>query len=141
MFQTKKGIFWVADFESDHPRLITVAAQCDADGKSVSSVEYSSKSKNNFNHKTEWQKLTKTVTKGLPYNYYPRGRVEIKNKKATVYLNPDINTAVIVEIITDFFNLKISNGLISVKIKNDGSKHYQYLCKTVFCIKQGDRTI
>lgn len=137
----KKGIFWVADFESDHPHLITAAAQCDADGKSVSSVEYSSKSKNSFNHKTEWQKLPKTVTKGLPYNYYPRGRVEIKNKRATVFLNPDINTAATVKKIIDFFDLETSNGLISVKIKSDGSKHYQYLCKTVFCIKQGDKTI
>ena len=28
------------------------------------------------------------ITKNKPYNYYPRGRVEIKNGKVSIYMNP-----------------------------------------------------
>ena len=69
-------------------KLIVKKAKCNSDGVALEHVEYSSKSMSNFNHKAEWSKLPKSVTNGQPYNYYPRGRVEIKNNKAKVYLNP-----------------------------------------------------
>ena len=55
--------------------------KCNSDGMALEHVEYSSKSRNNFNHKAEWSKLPKSVTNGQPYNYYPRGRVEIKKQQ------------------------------------------------------------
>lgn len=124
----KKGIFWVTDHNSEKPQLITVSVECSASGYSDSPVSYSSKSGDNFNHKIEWQRLDRIVTNGLPYNYYPRGRVEIKNGKAIIYMNPDINKENVIEEIIASFDLKKPNELQSVTIKSDGSKHYQYSC-------------
>ena len=124
----KKGIFWVTDPNSEKPQLITVSVECSASGYSDLPVSYSSKSGDNFNHKIEWQRLDRIVTNGLPYNYYPRGRVEIKNGKASIYINPDINKENVIEEIIASFDLKRPNELRSVTIKSDGSKHYQYSC-------------
>ena len=124
----KKGIFWVTDHNSEKPQLITVSVECSASGYSDLPVSYSSKSGDNFNHKIEWQRLDRIVTNGLPYNYYPRGRVEIKNGKAIIYINPDINKENVIEEIIASFDLKKPNELRSVTIKSDGSKHYQYSC-------------
>ena len=60
---------------------------------------------------------------GKPYNYYPRGRVEIKEKgKAKIFLNPDIATDEIVAYIVEKFRLQYRE----VKVIADGSKHYHY---------------
>ena len=124
----KKGVFWCVGHDTDSPDLITVSVECDANGKSEIPTEYSSKSGDNFNHRLEWEKLGKRVTGGLPFDWYPRGRVEIKNGKCTVYLNPDINTDGIVGLIKETFGLLISNRLREIKIIGDGSEHYRYFC-------------
>lgn len=125
----KKGIFWCDSFGCDSPHLIVVSVKCDADGKSDRPIDFSSKSGQNFNHKAEWQKLSRSVTRGQPFNYYPRGRVEIKNRKATIYLNPDLNNTVVLNKIIENFELKNQQGLKSIAVKSDGSSHYHYyLC-------------
>lgn len=125
----KKGIFWCDSFGCDSPHLIVVSVKCDADGKSDRPIDFSSKSGQNFNHKAEWQKLSRSVTRGQPFNYYPRGRVEIKNRKATVYLNPDLNNTVVLNEIIENFELKNQQDLKSIAVKSDGSSHYHYyLC-------------
>ena len=125
----KKGIFWCDSFGCDSPHLIVVSVKCDADGKSDRPIDFSSKSGQNFNHKAEWQKLSRSVTRGQPFNYYPRGRVEIKNRKATIYLNPDLNNTVVLNKIIEEFELKNQQGLKSIAVKSDGSSHYHYyLC-------------
>ena len=83
---TYKGIFWWID-----DRLLCRKVHCDENGTPLETAEFTSKSGDNFNHKAEWEKLSKKITGGNPYNYYPRGRVEIKRGKATVYLNPVLN--------------------------------------------------
>lgn len=103
---------------------------CDEYGTSIEPVTYSSKSGNNFNHKSEWACLDKSVTGGYPFNYYPRGRVEIKNRKAVIFLNPDICTELILGKVTDAFELKAENALCEIKVKSDGSNHYRYTCST-----------
>ena len=125
----KKGIFWCDSFGCDSPQLIVVSVKCDADGKSDRPIDFSSKSGQNFNHKAEWQKLSRSVTRGQPFNYYPRGRVEIKNRKATIYLNPDLNNTVVLNKIIEDFELKNQQDLKSIAVKSDGSSHYHYyLC-------------
>ncbi len=58
---------------------------------------------------------------GKPHNYYPRGRVEIKDKrKAKIFLNPDIATEEIIAYIVEKFRLQHRE----VKAIADGSKHY-----------------
>jgi len=65
---------------------------CDRNGNPAEPAAFRSKSGENYNHKTEWAKLGRRVTGDRPYNYYPRGRVEIRNGKAVIFLNPVLDT-------------------------------------------------
>ena len=122
----KKGIFWCKDANSESPELIVVSSVCDRNGNPAEPTAFSSKAGENYNHKTEWANLGKRVTGGQPYNYYPRGRVEIRNGKATIFLNPVLdNDAVLIKILI-VFELHRSDELRSIEVKRDGSKHYQY---------------
>ena len=125
----RKGIFWCANFDTECPELITVSAACDKNGDSKELVRFSSKSGNNFNHRPEWECLDRSITAGRPFNYYPRGRVEIKNGKATVFLNPAINKECIVYRIMDAFEL-MTGELNCINIKSDGSSHYRFTCES-----------
>lgn len=125
----RKGIFWCANFDTECPALITVSAACDKNGDSKEPVRFSSKSGNNFNHRPEWERLDRSITAGRPFNYYPRGRVEIKNGKATVFLNPAINKECIVRRIMDAFEL-MTGELNCINIKSDGSSHYRFTCES-----------
>lgn len=126
----KKGIFWCANFDTECPKLITVSVACDKNGNSKEPVQFSSKSGDNFNHRLEWEKLDRTVTAGQPFNYYPRGRVEIKNGKAIVFLNPILNKDCIVSKVMDEFGLR-TEELTGVRIKSDGSNHYHFTCASI----------
>ncbi len=114
-----KGIFWKTG-----SGLAAVKVKCGRGGAGLEPAEYSSKSGENFNHKLEWNKLPRSVTGGKPYNFYPRGRVEIRNGRATVWLNPALNTPEMIETIKKEFDLQ--DGEIKIEIKNDNSKHYGY---------------
>ena len=93
-------------------------------------MQFSSKSGDNFNHRFEWARLDRKVTEGQPFNYYPRGRVEIKNGKATVYLNPVINKECIISKVIDEFAL-MAEELTGITIKSDGSDHYHFKCVSI----------
>ena len=121
----KKGIFWCIDADTPDPHLITVSVSCNADGEADPSVVFSSKSGTNFNHKAEWEKLDRNLRNGCAYNYYPRGRVEVKHGKATIYLNPDINQDHILRTIRKAFELGDADELAEIVVKNDGSWHYK----------------
>lgn len=126
----KKGIFWCANFDTEFPELITVSVVCDKNGNSKEPVQFSSKSGNNFNHRLEWERIDRKITKGQSFNYYPRGRVEIKNGKATAFLNPILNKECIVSKVIDEFGLKATE-LTDVRIKSDGSNHYHFTCASI----------
>jgi hypothetical protein len=74
-----------------------------------------------YNHKRAWATLPRKTTNGMPYNYYPRGRVEVKLNKAVIYLNPNICTESVIA------DIKLEFGLtdIVVEVRIDGSKHYK----------------
>ena len=116
-----KGIFW---YINDH--LLCRKVRCDSAGNPLESVDFTSKSGDNFNHKAEWQNMSKKITGGKPYNYYPRGRVEIKRNKATVYLNPVLNQEEIIAKILLEFDL---GNLTDITVKSDGSEHYKALAE------------
>ena len=86
-----EGIFWIKQDERGRFIPITVKAECDEFGNVLDErVNFSSKFEESFNHKEEWkifEAMPGGEYHGLPYNYYPRGRVEINNKKAMVYLS------------------------------------------------------
>ena len=81
-------------------------------------------------HEYIWNSKYKDSFGIHPYNYYPRGRVDISAGKATIYLNPFINTQKVQEFIGREFNLTGDNGIKKVTFKSDGSEHYKcYLNK------------
>ena len=88
----------------------------------VTAVDLTQKSGDNFNHRLTWEGLPKNVTHGKEYNYYPRGRVEIKGGKAVIYLNPALNSEEMLTELTRLFGL---DELDFVRVKNDGSRHYR----------------
>lgn len=65
------------------------------------------------------------MTNNKKFNYYPRGRVQIANGKATIYANPNICTQDVMYFIIDMFNLSGSNGITKIRIIPDGSDHYK----------------
>lgn len=77
------------------------------------------KSGNTYNHKKLWP-FVKPKGCNKPYNYYPRGRVEINNKgKVIIYMNPNISESLLSEI-------KIEFGIITEpRVIYDNSNHYK----------------
>lgn len=71
-----------------------------------------------YNHKALWKELGNANK--VPYNYYPRGRVEFSNKgKPIIYANPNIDEYDIAEIKKEF-------GLrTEPTVRYDYSDHYK----------------
>lgn len=117
-----KGIFWYVPHEK---RLITVKVKCDRNGVALENANYSSKSGENFNHKAEWAKFSKSITKSYPFNYYPRGRVEVKNGKVKIFMSPVLCRFDVFGLIMETFEL--NNDDVTIREIADNSKHYEYL--------------
>ncbi len=113
-----RGLFWYIN-----NKLVTVKRECDTDGNFLYDTPTSLRGKQNLTHSEEWVKLSKDITNNKPFDYYPRGRVEIKNGKAKIFLNPDILTEEILSVIREEFGLEV---LQSVKVIADNSSHYSY---------------
>lgn len=82
----------------------------------------SAKSKNGltYTHKKLWKEIAGQYSK-YPYNYFPRGRVEIDNKgRSIIYMNPNVPDSVVSEIRSQF---GIPSG--DVRIIYDNSSHYK----------------
>lgn len=77
------------------------------------------KSGDTYAHKKLWQEV-KPKRCNKPYNYYPRGRIEINSKeKAILYMNPNVDESLIPEIMIQF-------GLKEYpKVIYDNSSHYK----------------
>ena len=116
-----KGLFWLID-----ERLICKRIRCDLSGIILDSNEMlTAINGKNDNHKIVWDTLPHSVTHGKSYNYYPRGRVEIRNGVAVIFLNPQLCTDDVIEMVKTEFYLSDESGIKDVKIKADGSKHYR----------------
>lgn len=73
-----------------------------------------------YTHKKLWPEISGKY-RNKPYNYYPRGRVEIDNKgRSVVYMNPNIPESAIDTLRKDF---GVSNDRIVIKY--DNSNHYK----------------
>ena len=129
-----KGIFWCywsegTDSEKDAPHIIATRVLCDADGNALEEVELSSKRGNNFNHKAEWERKGKDIRfyfGKLPYNYFPRGRVEINKGRVKIFTSPIIvgNISAQNSIIEKFC---LESKMDEIQWKADNSTHYQYV--------------
>lgn len=127
------GVFWIIDTDNiENNKKYCFKIPCDTNGNPRDTQKYdlNAKSGTTYNHEKLWKALGSKFTNNKPYNYYPRGRVDISVGKATVYLNPFINTQKVQEFIGREFNLTGDNGIKKVTFKSDGSEHYKcYLNK------------
>lgn len=85
-----RGIFWVKDIDSFTS--VVMKTECNYNGFFTIAPDFEllAKSGTEFNHQAAWSTLSKRETDNKPYNYYPRGRVEIRNGKAVIYANGNI---------------------------------------------------
>ena len=88
--ELSRGVFWDIDGE-----LLAYPFYED-------STEGVAKSGNTFNHKLLWKSINPTRS-SIPYNYYPRGRVEVTRQgKVVVYMNPNIDKDMLSQIKVKF---------------------------------------
>ena len=120
-----KGIFWI----KPDGELLVLKVKCDSFGNLLQDIppDMLSKSSGNFNHKNAWNALPKSVTNNKEYNFYPRGRAEIRNGKAIIFTN--YITEELKQKIIDAFYLSAENGIEQVIFKIDHSAHYKYTAK------------
>lgn len=104
--EASRGVFWVVDGE-----LLAFPFMDEY-------MEGVAKSGNTYNHKKLWPNV-KPKKCNKPYNYYPRGRVEITSYgKIIVYMNPNVDDSLVPDIKRQF-------GLQgNVTIQYDNSAHY-----------------
>ncbi len=117
----KKGVFWKIE-----EKYLAFMVDCDSEGIPLEEIPAVMRSKNgqNFQHKAVWQTLSKKVTGRKPFDYYPRGRVEIHGGKAIIFAHPQLVAQNLKEWAVKKFELTEENGIISVSVKADGSAHY-----------------
>ena len=107
MEKQNRGIFWLVEDE-----LLTRVYN-------ESATEGIAKSGDNYNHRLLWE-YVKPWKCNKPYDYYPRGRVEISNKgKPIIYMNRNIGEEYVPLIMERFGLSEVS------KIHYDGSEHYK----------------
>ena len=73
------------------------------------------------NHRRAWVRLPKDVTQGKAFDYYPRGRVELRQGRAYLFLSPLLCREEVVLQVKDAFGL----DQLPVLLKADGSRHYR----------------
>ena len=131
--QLCSGIFWkiTESVDISDYNLLMFEIPCDVYGNHTGShkIPLNAKSGGTYNHKLLWESEIKNNSAHRPYNkrpydYYPRGRVEIANNKAVVYLNTHINKPPIINEIKLKFGLS-NHNIPEVRVVVDGSAHYK----------------
>lgn len=124
-----RGIFWIPDIDDVQGSGLCFKIPCDESGnindsdfeipRSMSSV-----GGDNYNHRKVWNTLPKKVTKNKPFDYYPRGRVEINHGTAVIYYSPYIPQDDLKDWLVDKFGLTVS-GIKKIRFIADHSNHYR----------------
>lgn len=128
--QLYRGIFWITDVNNVRSSNLCFTIPCDVFGD-INDPEFhipdsmSSTGSDNYNHQRVWNSLERKYTKEKPFNYYPRGRVEISNGVAKVFHSPRIPQDELKQFVIDKFNLTQHNGIKKIKMIADGSDHYR----------------
>lgn len=127
MTELYKGIFWITELDNRDAEQLIFRIPVTPAGKVIEpeKLDLNSKNVDNYNHRLLWEKLSKKITHNKPYNYYPRGRVEIKRGKAVIYANPNICCEELLISLADRFGLNEENGIVEIRLKPDGSDHYK----------------
>ena len=121
-----KGVFWIVDKTNlcnNGKYMFKLPVDCRGNNVDIKpSYPPNSKSGYGYNHRLVWRDYVSQKDKqGKSYNYYPRGRVEIADKKAKVYINSTIATSKIINYIIEIFAIDD----LDVKVIVDGSAHYK----------------
>lgn len=130
-----KGIFWFPCFVGTEGELIftgeivALLVPCGEDGNpevpaSLATHEYNSRNGRSNTHKDSWKAVTagRKDLRGIPWNYFPRGRVEISRGRAFIFMNPEIlNCDNYLERIREKFGI----GHLDIRVRIDNSAHYQ----------------
>ncbi len=123
-----KGLFWLIKTKEGTFQILCCKLLCFRDGVTIEEVETGHCENDGISHEQAWTKMAKEEnTKNKPYNYFPRGRVQIKKGKATIYANPVLCNDSIIKAIKESFGLTLDNGINKIRVKADNSKHYQFL--------------
>ena len=127
MTELYNGIFWITELDNRDAEQLIFRIPVTPAGKVIEpeKLDLNSKNVDNYNHRLLWEKLSKKITQNKPYNYYPRGRVEIKRGKAVIYANPNICCEELINLLVERFGLTKENGINEVNLKPDGSDHYK----------------
>lgn len=127
MSELYKGIFWISEVDDWDAEQMIFRIPITPAGEVIEpeKLDLNSKNVDNYNHRLLWKSLQTRFTHNKPYNYYPRGRVEIKRGKAVIYANPNICCEELVNLLTKRFGLIEENGIVEVRLKLDGSDHYK----------------
>lgn len=122
-----QGVFWIVDLdELNKNKTYCFPIYCTSDGINTGDTsKLNAKSGITYNHEKLWAQLPQKLTHGKPYNYYPRGRIQINHGKAIIYLNPNIATEEVKHFLIQEFNLTSKNGINKIVINVDGSNHYK----------------
>lgn len=119
------------DSELSNYKLLTFTIPCDIHGTPVGrhTLELNSKNGMSYNHKKVWESFVQKQScyrpySKRPYDYYPRGRVQIANNKAKIYLNPNIYTEKVIEEIKNTFGLS-PDTISQIRVLADHFAHYR----------------
>lgn len=116
-----RGIFWIKDLdnlENNSDYLFKIETNDNGDALNYP-FPLNSKNRNDYVHKETWLMLPFNLTKNKPFDYYPRGRIEIKHKEVLLYINPILNEDRIINY------LKKEFCLTEVKVMLDFHEHYK----------------
>lgn len=127
--EVSKGIFWFTcdylengECDFSHAEMIYLNYPCDLDGNSDVLIG-NSKDGSSFTHKNTWQDLVKDKPREIrnkPWNYFPRGRVEIRGV-AKIFYNPRLDDC---ENFRSEVNIKFGLGIVQKIFIVDNSNHY-----------------
>ena len=123
-----KGIFWIRDPENIGDNSLCFMIPVNSHGEIdpvLDKTGLNSKNQDNYNHRKLWESLDSKVTGNKNYDYYPRGRIEIKNGKAIIFVSPHLCRDDIIEWVTGEFHLNEQNGIKTVRVVPDYSIHYR----------------
>ena len=106
-----EGLFW----------LICGMSDCGIDWGEDWEVFHLFAKSDSISHKDAWAQIVVCGDKRFrqyEYNYYPRGRVVVRNGRATVFLNQHIATDDVIAAVSQIF------GLAVPKVHAEGGAHY-----------------
>ena len=121
MAELYKGIFWITEVDDWNAEQLIFRIPVTPAGKVIDpeKLDLNSKNVDNYNHRLLWESLPSKITHNKPYNYYPRGRIEIKHGKAIIYANPNICCEELVDFLVERFGLTEANGIAEVRLNPD----------------------